>query len=74
MHTLLSQVVHDLINTSHFTFHPPNSQKWDNFLRQPDAAKKDRLEFLGDAVLHLVFAYELYERYPRRDAGFYTVS
>lgn len=34
------------------------------------AASYERLEFLGDAVLSLVTATYLYERYPREDEGF----
>ncbi len=32
----------------------------------------ERLEFLGDSVLHLVLASYLYHRYPNQDEGFYT--
>jgi ribonuclease-3 len=37
--------------------------------RSAAAANNERLEFLGDAVLNLVAADELYRRFPRADEG-----
>ena len=34
----------------------------------------ERLEFLGDAVLHLVIAHYLFERYPNMNEGFLTTT
>ena len=37
--------------------------------RSAASANNERLEFLGDAVLNLVVAEELYQRFPKADEG-----
>jgi dsRNA-specific ribonuclease len=49
---------------------------WDRVLlpRSSDDDERERLEFLGDALMHASVALELYKRYPRGSPHLFTVS
>ena len=38
----------------------------------PEVVNNERLEFLGDSILKLVFSEYLYERFPKKDEGILT--
>ncbi|TFL03818.1 hypothetical protein BDV98DRAFT_348716 [Pterulicium gracile] len=74
LHSLISEVVHGIIPSGNFSFNPPESRTWRDVQQRGNAPEKDRLEYLGDAVMYLGLAHELYRKYPNKTAGFYTVS
>lgn len=72
LHSLISEVVHGIIPSGNFSFNPPESRTWRDVQQRGNAPEKDRLEYLGDAVMYLGLAHELYRKYPNKTAGFYT--
>ena len=48
---------------------------WDDLLMRNDAScERERLEFVGDALMHTCVALQLYKLFPQGTPGLYTVS
>ncbi|HWS02374.1 MAG TPA: ribonuclease III domain-containing protein, partial [Gammaproteobacteria bacterium] len=58
-----------LLNSLGYTFHDPLLLESALTHRSAGGINNERLEYLGDAVLGLVIAEDLYRRYPQASEG-----
>lgn len=71
-HTLQNAIV-ATINDPNYSFSLPKLSDWESIVSS-SADEKQRLEFVGDAVMHLSVALYLYRLFPDAAPGLYTVS
>lgn len=65
------------INDPSFDFALPRLQQstWRDLIMSDDTQDElERLEFVGDALMHLCVALELYKQFPRGSPNLYTAS
>lgn len=73
MHGTLQSAIVATINDPDYSFSLPQLSDWESVVSS-SADEKQRLEFVGDAVMHLSVALYLYRLFPDAAPGLYTVS
>ena len=73
MHSTLQNAVVAAINDPNYSFSLPQLADWDSVVSS-SVDEKQRLEFVGDAIMHLSVSLYLYRLFPNAAPGFYTVS
>lgn len=73
MHGALQNAIVAVINDPNYSFSLPKLSDWESIVSS-SADEKQRLEFVGDAVMHLSVALYLYRLFPNAAPGLYTVS
>lgn len=73
MHGTLQNAIVAAINDPNYSFSLPKLSDWESIVSS-SADEKQRLEFVGDAVMHLSVALYLYRLFPDAAPGLYTVS
>lgn len=73
IHDTLQNAIIATINDPSYSFSLPNLKDWESIVSS-SADEKQRLEFVGDAVMHLPVALYLYRLFPGAAPGLYTVS
>ncbi|KAG9314305.1 hypothetical protein JVU11DRAFT_5094 [Chiua virens] len=63
MHSVLQNAVVAAINDPNYSFSLPKLSDWESVVSS-SADEKQRLEFVGDAVMHLSVALYLYRLFP----------
>ncbi|KAF9244627.1 ribonuclease III [Melanogaster broomeanus] len=71
IHGALQNAVVATINDPSYAFALPTLSDWESVVSCTEA-EKQRLEFVGDAVMHLSVALYLYQLFPDAAPGFYT--
>jgi dsRNA-specific ribonuclease len=73
-HSFIQNALIVAINDPSFNFTLPELgvSTWDDLLTRSD--ERERLEFVGDALMHACVALELYKVFPDATPGLYTVS
>lgn len=73
IHGTLQNVIIATINDPNYSFSLPRLADWESIVVS-SADEKQRMEFVGDAVMHLSVALYLYRLFPDATPGLYTVS
>lgn len=76
-HIFIQNALIAAINDSSYTFPLPvlKESTWRTLNRSPATADElERLEFVGDALMHACVALELYRHFPLGSPSMYTVS
>jgi dsRNA-specific ribonuclease len=71
MHGALQNAIVAVINDPNYSFSLPKLSDWESIVSS-SADEKQRLEFVGDAVMHLSVALYLYRLFPNAAPGLYT--
>ncbi|KAF8560295.1 ribonuclease III [Imleria badia] len=71
IHGTLQSAVVATINDPNYSFSLPQLSDWESVVSS-SADEKQRLEFVGDAVMHLSVALYLYRLFPNAAPGLYT--
>ncbi|KIJ21818.1 hypothetical protein PAXINDRAFT_63406 [Paxillus involutus ATCC 200175] len=71
IHAVLQNAIVATINDPDYVFALPTLSAWESAVSY-DMAEKQRLEFIGDAVMHLSVALYLYQLFPDGTPGLYT--
>lgn len=69
----LQNAVIAAISDPGYSFSLPQLSDWDSVVSS-SVDEKERLEFVGDAIMHLSVALYLYRLFPDAAPGVYTVS
>jgi hypothetical protein len=76
-HSFIQNALIVAINDPSFNFTLPDLclSTWDDLLTKSNAShERERLEFIGDALMHACVGLELYKQFPDATPGLYTVS
>ena len=76
-HSFIQNALIVAINDPSFNFTLPELciSTWDDLLTSTNAShERERLEFVGDALMHACVSLELYRLFPDATPGLYTVS
>lgn len=73
IHGTLQNAVVATINDPNYSFSLPKLSDWESVVSS-SVDEKQRLEFVGDAVMHFSVALYLYRLFPDAAPGLYTVS
>ena len=73
IHGTLQNAIIATINDPNYSFSLPKLSDWESIVSS-SAEEKQRLEFVGDAVMHLSVALYLYRLFPDAAPGLYTVN
>lgn len=73
VHRTLQNAVVAAINDPNYSFSLPKLSDWESIVSS-SVHEKQRLEFVGDAIMHLSVALYLYRLFPDAAPGLYTVS
>lgn len=73
IHGTLQNAIIATINDPSYSFSLPKLSDWESIVSS-SGDEKQRLEFIGDAVMHLSVALYLYRLFPDATPGLYTVS
>ncbi|KAH0838251.1 hypothetical protein J3R83DRAFT_6507 [Lanmaoa asiatica] len=71
IHGTLQNAIVTTINDPNYSFSLPKISDWESIVSS-SADEKQRLEFVGDAVMHLSVALYLYRLFPDAAPGLYT--
>ncbi|KIL00267.1 hypothetical protein PAXRUDRAFT_23361 [Paxillus rubicundulus Ve08.2h10] len=71
IHVVLQNAIVAAINDPSYVFALPTLSAWESAVSY-NMAEKQRLEFIGDAVMHLSVALYLYQLFPDGTPGLYT--
>lgn len=73
IHGTLQNAIVDVINDPNYSFSLPKLSDWESIVSS-SVDEKQRLEFVGDAIMHFSVALYLYRLFPDAAPGLYTVS
>lgn len=73
IHGTLQNAIVAAINDPSYSFSLPKLSDWESIVSS-SADEKERLEFVGDAIMHFSVALYLYRLFPDAAPGLYTVS
>jgi hypothetical protein len=74
-HSFIQNAIIVAISDPSFVFALPELRQstWDYLKRSDANCERERLEFVGDALMHTCVALELYEQFPKATPGLYSV-
>ncbi|KAH7913026.1 ribonuclease III domain-containing protein [Hygrophoropsis aurantiaca] len=72
IHAVLQNAIVTAINDPGYTFSLPRLADWDAVI-SCSSSERERLEFIGDSLMHMAVALYLYQIYPEATPGLLTI-